>query len=486
MEEQGMPVRGGRVITALSGGADSVCLLTVLHRIRESDDLNLRAVHVHHGLRGEEADRDVRFVQALCNRLEIPLTVVYRDVAAYAADHGFSTEEAGRVLRYEAFALEARRWAAEAAVQEEDIYLALAHHKDDHAETILHHLLRGSGLKGLSGIRPVQGTRIRPLLCVNRAEILEYLKAEGIAWCEDSTNKSDDYTRNRIRNQLIPQMKEQINPRAVENIVRAGEIFAQADGYLERQAQLVWQKEGSVCENSKDAAWSLERGAASAGNAEHEQIQQEAVSCSRISLTAFRAQEPIIQTYIVRHMLDLVTPGWKDITFGHFQDIADLTGKQVGKRLDLPCGMQAVCDYEYLMIVRRKREPDVSPATAGELKMRIFSRKKGEEIPKNRYTKWFDYDKIKNTLFLRTRQTGDYLMLPGGGRKAVTRYMIDEKIPREERESIPVLAEGSHVLWVVGFRISEYYKVTNTTKTILEAEYDGGKEDGREHSCITV
>ncbi len=519
MDENGMPWNGGRIIVALSGGADSVCLLTILHRIQKSAEelgaqrgethgspnsgslmgLQLRAVHVHHGLRGAEADRDVQFVQKLCEQLKLPLTVVYRDVITYAAEHGMSTEEAGRFLRYEAFSQEAKRWEQELSMQEAEhgrqdpdvsvnrICIALAHHRDDHAETILHHLLRGSGLKGLSGIRPVQGSRIRPLLCVSRAEILDYLNQEGLSWCEDSTNERDDYTRNRIRNQLIPQMTKHINQKAVENIIHAGEIFAQADRYLEKQAMAVWGQAGRADSSlpdptGDDGSQMSEYGAA---DAKHERQ----VSRSSISLTAFRAQEPIIQTYLIRHMLDLVTPGWKDITSGHFQQIAELAGKQVGKRMDLPCEMQAVCDYENLILERTSRssrEMKDLPMSEKDLKIRTFSRKKGEEIPKNQYTKWFDYDKIKNTLFLRTRQTGDYLTLPGGGRKAVTRYMIDEKIPREQRDTIPVLAEGSHVLWVVGFRISEYYKVTDTTKTILEVEFDGGKKDGREYSCVTV
>lgn len=177
---------GDRVIIALSGGADSVCLLSILHRLRilwdsgaaadseyppQTKSLELKAVHVHHGLRGEEADRDVRFVQDLCDRFGIPLVVVYRKVEEYAAGHGMSTEEAGRILRYEAFAQEVETWKQKDSSSR--IRIAVAHHQDDNAETILHHLLRGSGLKGLSGIQPVQGDRIRPLLCVGRNEILE-------------------------------------------------------------------------------------------------------------------------------------------------------------------------------------------------------------------------------------------------------------------------------------------------------------------------
>lgn len=465
---------GDRVILALSGGADSVCLLWVLKQLQKEVPIELRAVHVHHGLRGAEADRDACFVQKLCSDQEIPLTAVYCKAAEYAKDHGISTEEAGRLLRYQAFEKEAEMWKKELTQKGSRVRIAVAHHQDDQAETILHHLLRGSGLKGLAGIRPVQGDRIRPLLCVGREEILEELRRNGLSWCEDSTNQELDYTRNRIRNQLIPMMKEEVNARSVENIVRAGEIFAQADAYLKCQADRVWSEFG----RSKG--------------------QEEA----ELLLAGFVKQEPIIQTYLIRQMLDLVTSGWKDITAKHFEQIAALADRQVGNRLSLPCKMTAVRSYDSLVICREMPEmekmpvfeaaavelpaPDSEPKTVGNVTFSVFSIKKGSEIPKNRYTKWFDYDKIKSTLFIRTRQSGDYLTLPGGGTKTAARYMIDEKIPRPMRDRILLIAERSHVLWVLGGRISEYYKITETTKTILQVEFNGGKEDGRESSCITV
>lgn len=470
----GMLVPGDRVITALSGGADSVCLLWMLKQLKEICPIELRAVHVHHGLRGAEADRDMRFVENLCADWEIPLTTVHCKAADYAAEHGISTEEAGRILRYQAFEKEAETWQNEFPGMNSRIWIAVAHHQDDQAETILHHLLRGSGLKGLSGIRPIQGNRIRPLLCVSREEILEELSRHGISWCEDSTNRESDYTRNRIRNQMIPMMKEQVNARSVENIVHAGEIFAQADAYLQRQADRIWKTFGTCIGTER----------------------------AEIPLVVLNEQEPIIQTYLIRCMLDLITPGWKDITAKHFEQIAALAKKQVGSRLDLPCAMAAVRSYDMLIVCKEAALtektlgfqpaevelplPDAEPKTVGNLTFSAFSIKKGSEIPKNRYTKWFDYDKINSTLFVRTRESGDYFSLPGGGTKTAARYMIDEKIPRQERDRILLIAEKSHILWVLGGRISEYYKITETTKTILQVEFNGGKEDGRESSCITV
>ena len=461
MREHEMTAPGDAVIVALSGGADSVCLLTVLKQLATPEFL-LRAVHVHHGIRGAEADRDEAFAQKLCESLSVPLCVAYCHVPAYAAEHGLSEEEAGRILRYQVLEKEAGKWERELPAGSR-VKIALAHHRDDNAETILHHLLRGSGLTGLAGIRPVQGRRIRPLLCVGREEIRAYLEAGHISWCEDSTNQSPDYTRNRIRSQVLPLLKTAVNEQAEEHILQAGQIIGQADAYLRQQAEEIWQE--AVCGREEDLA--------------------------AIPLTAFARQPEILKTYLIRHMLDQLHPGWKDISSRHFTAIAELAGKPVGSRLDLPGGLMARTGYETLEIVR-KTERGVSVKTESgadgeihgrqtvpELHMTVFSRQKDQEIPKNQYTKWFDYDKIKGTLSVRTRRTGDYLILPSGGSKTIARYMIDEKIPKEKREQILLLAEGSHVLWVVGFRISEYYKIEEHTENILQVTCDGGKDYGR-------
>ena len=461
MREHEMTAPGDAVIVALSGGADSVCLLTVLKQLATPEFL-LRAVHVHHGIRGAAADRDEAFAQKLCESLSVPLCVAYCHVPAYAAEHGLSEEEAGRILRYQVLEKAAGKWEQELPAGSR-VKIALAHHRDDNAETILHHLLRGSGLTGLAGIRPVQGRRIRPLLCVGREEIRAYLEAGHISWCEDSTNQSPDYTRNRIRSQVLPLLKTAVNEQAEEHILQAGQIIGQADAYLRQQAEEIWQE--AVCGREEDLA--------------------------AIPLTAFARQPEILKTYLIRHMLDQLHPGWKDIGSRHFTAIAELAGKPVGSRLDLPGGLMARTGYETLEIVR-KTEREVSVKTESgadgeihgrqtvpELHMTVFSRQKDQEIPKNQYTKWFDYDKIKGTLSVRTRRTGDYLILPSGGSKTIARYMIDEKIPKEKREQILLLAEGSHVLWVVGFRISEYYKIEEHTENILQVTCDGGKDYGR-------
>lgn len=489
IQKQHMIAPGDAVIVAVSGGADSVGLLKVLKELEKNAALwylapggacekamqettptfEIRAVHVHHGIRGAEADRDEAFVRKLCEELSVPLFVAHCWVPDYAKEHGLSEEEAGRILRYRVLEEKAEQWERELQGGS-SVKIALAHHRDDNAETILHHLLRGSGLTGLSGIRPVQGHRIRPLLNTGRDEIREYLKKEKVDWCEDSTNQSADYTRNRIRSQVLPMLKTMVNEQAQEHILQAGQIIGQADEYFRQQAERIWLEAGTVQEMKAEGRFAA------------------------ISLAVFRQQPDILKTYLIRHMLSLLNPGWKDITGRHFADIAKLADKKVGSRIDLPSGLMARVGYETLELVRRggKMKAEVPLGSENEvfdescadhgnfgLQMTVFSRPKDREIPKNQYTKWFDYDKIKGALSVRTRRPGDYLLLSSGGRKTIARLMIDEKIPKEKRDQIPLLAEGDHILWAVGLRISEYYKIEEHTENILQVTCDGGRDYGR-------
>ena len=441
---------GDRVIVALSGGADSVCLLVVLNELREALGLELKAVHVHHGLRGKEADRDRDYSRELSERLGVAFAWVQVDAALYAREHGMSVEEAGRHLRYQIFEKERLDFSG--------TKIAVAHHKDDQAETILYNLFRGTGLKGLGGIRPLRDRIVRPLLCVGREEILAYLEEKRISYCEDSTNAQTDYVRNRIRSRLLPEIREQINRRAGENILHAGEMAAQADAYLEKQAEGILK------------AWG-------AG----ETHEAGAMAACGVDAKALLAEDDIIRNYVIRRMIRSVNESMKDITMIHVESAAALLFGSDRRQVDLPCGLIAVRRTGELWIKRKKQEELVDKERnfpLPELDYKTFSYKKGQEIPKNGYTKWFDYDKIKCALSVRYRETGDYMTLAGGGRKTLKSYLIDSKVPKEERGKIPLVTEGSHVLWVIGYRISEYYKITDDTHTVIQIQLNGGKNDG--------
>ena len=236
IREHDMLVPGDRVIIGLSGGADSVSLLMILSELKKELNIELFAVHVHHGLRGKEADRDSAYAQELSENLGVPFVCVHANVAEYARVNGVSEEEAGRHLRYRI--LEEQRLFRHAAK------IAVAHHADDQVETVLYNLFRGSGLKGLGGMRPVRDAVIRPLLSVTRKEILAYLEEKEISYCEDSTNSGTDYIRNRLRHEIIPAVRERINEGAPSNILQAAKTAAAADACFERTARRILESVG--------------------------------------------------------------------------------------------------------------------------------------------------------------------------------------------------------------------------------------------------
>lgn len=459
---------GDGVLVGLSGGADSVGLLLVLWKLRETFQISLRALHVHHGLRGAEADRDAAFSRMLCERLEVPFYEFRIDAAKEALDRKCSVEEAGRQARYRLYEETALAWEKEMCpdLTSENaggkeavaarVHIATAHHADDNAETVLFNLFRGSGLTGLSGIAPVRGRIIRPLLWAQRSEIQTWLRQQGQDWVEDSTNQESEYSRNWLRNELLPAVEERLNAQAVRHIDQAGRRIRQADAYLEEVAEEWLQK------HAPD-------GKADAG--------------------ALAEQAEIVQGYIVRRLFLKSKMPLRDVTETHVQAVRELLYQGTGKSISLPHGFRAVNIYGFLEVRPLshpgERKGGLLPGIQNEnlLQMHTFPCENGDEFPKNQYTKWFDYDKINVGLSIRYRKNGDYLTLSGGGKKKLRRYMIDEKIPENERDRIPVLADGDHVLWVVGYRISDYYKITDETEHILEAEVilpGGGEqpEDG--------
>ncbi len=465
IEQNHLLQKGGRVVAGVSGGADSTALLCLLCELRDELDLQVEAVHIHHGIRGEEADRDREFTEELARRRGVLCTTVYVRAREYAAEKGISEEEAGRILRYGALRQEAERMGG--------ARIAVGHHREDQAETILHNLFRGSGLKGLSGMAAEENGVIRPLLCVGREEILGYLAGIGQPYCADSTNETDDYTRNRIR-KLLQTACSQVNPGAARHIAEAGSRMAEADAYFESRAAGILETE-------------CRRQAGGLG----------------IKADVLSELPDILAEYVVMGMIRMQAGRAKDIASAHVEAVLGLAKKGSGKRVRLPYGMEAVREYETIRLQRAEEREDTRQDAApgfrpdslprgerlgiqtasgeGEQMMTLefsrFAYEKNQKIPENRYTKWFDYDKIKGTLLVRHRESGDYISLKGGGRKSLKSYLIDQKIPLRLRDGIPVLAEGKHILWIVGWRISEYYKVTDDTKEILQVQAHGGEKD---------
>ena len=320
---------GDGVLVGLSGGADSVGLLLVLWKLRETFQISLRALHVHHGLRGAEADRDAAFSRMLCERLEVPFYEFRIDAAKEALDRKCSVEEAGRQARYRLYEETALAWEKEMCpdLTSENaggkeavaarVHIATAHHADDNAETVLFNLFRGSGLTGLSGIAPVRGRIIRPLLWAQRSEIQTWLRQQGQDWVEDSTNQESEYSRNWLRNELLPSVEERLNAQAVRHIDQAGRRIRQADAYLEEVAEEWLQK------HAPD-------GKADAG--------------------ALAEQAEIVQGYIVRRLFLKSKMPLRDVTETHVQAVRELLYQGTGKSISLPHGFRAVNIYGFLEV----------------------------------------------------------------------------------------------------------------------------------------
>lgn len=437
IEKYRMIEAGSQAVAGVSGGADSVCLLFLLMEYQKKMPFSLRAVHVNHHVRGEEAVRDQEFTRRLCESLGVPLDLYDYDVPRMAETEHLSCEEAGREARRRAFYRTACRWE-----RPDQVRIALAHHENDQAETVLHNLVRGAGLAGLAGIRPVHrtgsGMYIRPLLCISREETENYLSQRGIPWVTDSTNEEEVYTRNKIRREILPALM-QINSGAVKNIAAAAGRVLEAEDYLseltKKAVEKYTAKEGSVWILSRDLF-----------------------------------EEPmLLQKRVVKNVLEAAAGKKKDLSSAHMEAVLELAKGRTGASASLIYGLRAQQVYGDIHITRGEQEKK----DLLELEFRVFPYE-NQQIPEKTYTKWFDYDKIKNGLAVRRRLPGDYLMISrDGGTKKLKDYFIDCKVPRRERDNVTLLADGSHVLWAVGYRISEYYKVTSQTKKVIKVQVKG-------------
>lgn len=503
IEQYHMIEPGMHIVAGVSGGADSVCLLYVLCKYRELVPFELMAVHVEHGIRGEESLSDAAYTEELCRRLNVPCRIVSVPVEQIAAERGLSVEEAGRMERYRIFEEVSREWKCdqsfvkagskwddEQSILEkcgtrDDARIAVAHNQNDQAETVLWNLVRGSGLKGLGGIRPVRGNIIRPLLFTDRKEIEQILTEAGIEWRTDRTNLALDYTRNKIRLSILPQMEQGLNAQASEHIADAAQKLWQVQGFLERMTE----KEAKKCLQTDGGDVVL-------GLADY-----------------FEADE-LIQTELLKRALMLLQGGngLKDIGSVHFDILKRLAELDCGKECHLPGQVCAVREAGIIRLKKEKPEKNCVDRTVhrerknqqekkwtdakqeevslelilpagGEIdfagwhvKTELFANNsliQKQILEENKYTKWLNYDIIKSNVLLRTRRTGDYLIVDAkGGKKKLKDYFIDRKIPRDKRDQLLLLADGSHILWILGYRISEAAKVTGETKQVLKIQME--------------
>ena len=468
-------IDGDRVVIGLSGGADSVCLLFVLLELQKSLDFSIFAVHINHNLRGQEALRDAAHVENLCKKLQVPFKLVSADVEKVARQKKTGTEEAGRQVRYEAF----EQYAKEVGATK----IALAHHQNDLAETMAYHLARGTDLAGLAAMRPVRGHYIRPLLCMNRQEIEQYLEKREISYVTDSTNGEDCYTRNRIRHHVIEYLEREVNEQTAAHMSETAQSLGELYDYLQAEAEKLLERYGAVHQEKQI------------------RLEQELFS-----------KPKVLVNYVIRLAVQMLAGRLKDVTREHIGQIYALAEKQVGKEVCLPYGIAAKREYTGICLwIREKADHDKASdgcetgSLCQEEKSSFVLTIPGEtvwngyhilctleernteegfieggfieEIPEKMYTKWLNYDKIKSNLVLRFRKTGDYLVIhEQGGKKKLKDFFIDQKIPKEKRDQIPLLCEGQQVLWVCGYRLSEAYKVQKDTKRVLKIQLQGGSD----------
>ena len=435
---------GDTVIAGVSGGADSMCMLLILEELSEKQDFKVIVAHVNHGIRGKDAEKDAEFVKKYCEKNKIQFELSCKDIPALAKETGTTCEEAGRNFRYKFFSELCEKYGARS--------IAVAHNSGDNAETVLFNIFRGSGIGGLKGILPVRTIRsafgelkiIRPVLVLSREEIEGYLRERGQGYCTDATNNEDAYTRNRIRNVILPEARKGINSNVtghLENLSRqAAEVFDFIEQETDRYSYIISETAGP------DKTGKL----------------------VKVDCTVLKSLHPVLKKSILRHAFERAAGRLKDVEEVHIEDMLRLSENTSGKKISLPYGIVAVKEYDDILLTKENipQKKDIT------VELTIVDRDTlPAQIPNEDDVKWFDLEKITNATELRTMREGDYLVIgKDAHKKSLKRFMIDSKIPLHEREDILLLTEGSHVLWVVGYRRDDSCLVSGSTQKVLIAK----------------
>lgn len=421
IKDNNMISRGDRVTAALSGGADSVCLLLALYELRERLDIQLSAIHVNHCLRGAESDRDEQFCADLCSKLDISLIHRKFDVSGYAEEHHMSTELAARNIRYDFF-----------REQTKGGKIATAHNANDNAETVIFNLARGTGIKGIAGIPPVRDNIIRPLLRVSRDEIEEFLRERNQKYVTDSTNLTDEYTRNRIRHNVIPVLKN-INPSLFATISSDSENFRLDSSYLEEQANDAYQK----CLNESGALEGLSE--------YHKSIRHRCIT-----------------TYLKNNNIE--------VNHKRISEIDDIV--LCGGKINLKGNIYIVSSENTLMI-RTIVPEESSTEYSAELKEgrnmfmnRIIEISFSDTVSETADAV-LDADSVTGTLTARNRRPGDRIRISGKGFSSSVKKLFNRNIPPEERNSICFICDQTGPLFIERTGISEKAAVSEKTKRYI-------------------
>lgn len=431
-----------KIGVALSGGADSVALVSCMKKA----GYDVTALHVEHGIRGEESLRDMRFVEQLCRQLDVALYVKRIDVPSIKRQ-GESIESAARRARYDYFTCMSEELGLK--------YIAVAHHIEDASETFILNLLRGSGLRGLSAMSEKREPNIvRPLLFATRQDIEDYLAEENLQYMTDSTNADTDYTRNYIRKEIIPGLLH-INPAAHNTILRTSRLIAQEDEVLEELARKEYIK---------------------ISHKEKYGVSMDAAALAKMNKAIARR---------VIRMACADVHGLKDVELSHIEAIYELARDgRTGRKFELKGRFFAQTVYNDLKIRTKDyiiNNHDDTPLKSGETKLpkgrviwnstQAFCKMFPESL-----IQYVDGDELLGAV-IRNRRQGDVFTPFGGGEKKLKDWFIDKKIPREERDELLLIAKESRILWVIGKAISQQIAVVENTRNLTRIEFISEPEE---------
>ena len=433
------------IIVGLSGGPDSVCLFDVLEELAYKEGWNIHVVHVNHKFRPGAAEEDQAYVEKMCLDAGVDCKVYVYDCAAIAEKQGISSEEAGRQARYEAFSRRAKEIAQEYDVSMENVKVAVAHNYNDQAETVLIRIIRGTGTDGLAGMEYIRQNEdgsytIRPLLDIKREDIEKYCESRGLQPRTDQTNKQAIYTRNKVRIQLMPYIKEIFGMDVTDGLNRLSKIAREDSRFLKGLAETAME----------------------------DILVSEEKNKVELDLKELKKLDPAIMFRVIMKALK-DTGLVQDMTAAHFAAAAELIFQgQPSKNLDLPEGYFMRTGYDTVVIGKHGGEDDMMVKAKirreemlKRMSIKVSIEAVGEEPPvKTRTRAIFDWDLLNkqyrgelepSDIQLRTRKAGDWLSLgPDRGKKKLKEYFIDAKVPKEDRDWIPVIAAGSEILWIAG------------------------------------
>lgn len=446
--------KGERVLVALSGGPDSVCLLHILYSLKEELQIDLGAMHINHMLRGEEAKEDSIYTKNLCDKLGIKYYVREINIEKIAKERGISSETCGREERYKAF--------AEVCNLDGFQKTAVAHNANDQAETVLMRMMRGTGLEGLTGIKAErEGGIIRPILCLNRDEIERYCEEKGLNPRIDKSNYERVYNRNKVRLDILPYMRENFNEDIINALNRMAMLLQKDNEFIDEYCR---RKYDEYCIFNKDSI--------------------------TINKNLFIKEKEAIFTRIIKMAFKNIGESYQNFEMKHIYEIANLIDKNTGKQVHLTNNIIAENLYGDILLKKKvseiKEEYEVrvekgnipTSVEFGQYKVffEIINKKNNIEFSNNYLIKCFDYDKIEESIFIRNRKSGDK-MVPLGmkGSKKIKDILMDLKVPRQQRDYIPVVCFDDKISWLVGLRTSQEFKITKDTKIILKIIFVEGE-----------